>query len=67
MKWIEALKKYNASKGKWNIPKKGTREHGEVMSIMKGNDEINAGLSLENILPNKKTTIKKRNSKGQFI
>jgi hypothetical protein len=26
MKWIEALKKFNAGKGEWCVPKKGTRE-----------------------------------------
>ncbi len=36
MKWMEALKKYNAGKDKWCVPKKGSREHKEVMSIMHG-------------------------------
>ena len=36
MKWMEALKKFNAGKGEWCVPKKGTREHKEVMSIMNG-------------------------------
>ena len=36
MKWIEALKKFNARKGEWCVPKKGTREHKEVLSIMQG-------------------------------
>ncbi len=36
MKWIEALKKFNDGKGEWCVPKKGTREHKEVLSIMQG-------------------------------
>ena len=36
MKWIEALKKFNAGKGEWCVPRKGTREHKEVLSIMQG-------------------------------
>ena len=36
MKWIEALKKFHAGKGEWCIPRTGTREHKEVMSIMQG-------------------------------
>ena len=36
MKWMETLKKFNAGKGEWCVPKKGTREHKEVMSIMNG-------------------------------
>ena len=37
MKWMEALKKFNAGKGEWCVPKKGTLEHAEVISIMQGN------------------------------
>ena len=33
MKWIEALKIYNAGKT-WCVPRKGTPEHAEVMRIM---------------------------------
>ena len=36
MKWIEALKKFNAGKGEWCVPRKGTREHKEVLSIVQG-------------------------------
>jgi hypothetical protein len=36
MKWIEVLKKFNAGKGEWCVPRKGTREHKEVLSIMQG-------------------------------
>ncbi len=36
MKWIEALKKFNTGKGEWCIPRKGSREHKEVLSIMQG-------------------------------
>ena len=36
MKWIEALKKFNTGKGEWCVPRKGTREHKEVLSIMQG-------------------------------
>ena len=34
MKWVEALKKFNSGKGEWCVPRKGTREYDEVMSIM---------------------------------
>ncbi len=37
MNWVEALKKFNAGKKEWCVPKKGSREHAEVMSIMQGN------------------------------
>ncbi len=37
MKWMEVLKKFNAGNGEWCVPKKGTREHDEVISIMQGN------------------------------
>jgi hypothetical protein len=36
MKWIEVLKKFNAGKGERCIPRKGSREHKEVLSIMQG-------------------------------
>ena len=36
MKWVEALKKFNDGKGAWCIPRKGSREHKEVLSIMQG-------------------------------
>ncbi len=36
MKWIESLKKFNVGKGEWCIPRKGSREHKEVLSIMQG-------------------------------
>jgi hypothetical protein len=36
MKWIEVLKKFNSSKGEWCTPRKGSREHKEVLSIMQG-------------------------------
>ena len=32
--WIEALKEYNASKGMWCLPKKGSEEYKEVMAIV---------------------------------
>jgi hypothetical protein len=35
MKWIEALKQWNADKDTWCIPRKGTKEYLEVMAIMK--------------------------------
>lgn len=38
MKWIDALKAYNAKKGGWCVPKKGTPEHAEVLKIMKGGE-----------------------------
>lgn len=34
MKWIDALKKWNEGKGAWCIPKKGTPQHAEVISLM---------------------------------
>ena len=37
MKWLEALKTWNASKGgSWCVPKKGSPEHQEVLKIMRG-------------------------------
>jgi hypothetical protein len=33
MKWVEALKQYNAGK-KWSVPRKGSPEYAEVMKIM---------------------------------
>ena len=33
---MDALKKFNAGKGELCVPRKGTREHKEVMSIMHG-------------------------------
>jgi hypothetical protein len=34
MKWLEALKQWNAQHGgKWVIPKKGSPEHAEVKAI----------------------------------
>ena len=32
--WISALKLYNLKKGMWCLPKKGTKEHAEVMKIV---------------------------------
>jgi hypothetical protein len=32
--WISALKLYNSKKGLWCLPKKGTKEHAEVMKIV---------------------------------
>jgi hypothetical protein len=34
MKWIEALKQWNAGKSGWCIPRKGTKEHAEVKALM---------------------------------
>jgi hypothetical protein len=37
MKWVEALKVWNKSKGgKWSIPKKGTKQYDEVRALMAG-------------------------------
>ncbi len=36
MKWIDVLKKFNTGKGEWCIPRKGSRENKEVLSIMQG-------------------------------
>jgi len=37
MTWVEALKAWNAKHGgKYTIPRKGTKEHAEVMAIMHG-------------------------------
>lgn len=34
MKWLEALKQWNAGHGgRWTIPKKGTPEHNQVLAI----------------------------------
>lgn len=33
-KWSDALKSWNSDRPTWAIPKKGTREHGEVVQIM---------------------------------
>lgn len=38
MKWIEALKKWNAARGgRYTVPRKGTPEHAEVRELMGGN------------------------------
>ncbi len=36
MKWVETLKYFNNVKGSWCIPRQGSREHKEVLSIMQG-------------------------------
>lgn len=38
MKWVDALKKWNTSKGSsaWCIPKKKTKEHAQVSAMMRG-------------------------------
>lgn len=36
MTWVAALKIYNASHGKWCVPRKGTAEHAEVRKIQLG-------------------------------
>jgi hypothetical protein len=46
MKWIEALKIYNQSKGMWCIPKKGTEDYNEVIGIMNSTKKI--GISVVN-------------------
>lgn len=34
MKWLDALKQWNAGTGApWTIPKKGTKEHDQVLAI----------------------------------
>ena len=35
-KWMDALKKWNneVNKGKWCVPKKGSKEHAEVLKMM---------------------------------
>jgi hypothetical protein len=40
MKWVEDLKKFNAGKEPWCIPRKGTREYKEVLSIMTGGNLV---------------------------
>ena len=35
-KWIIALKKWNAGKSKWCVPRKGSSGHREVMNIVAG-------------------------------
>ena len=34
MKWLEALKKWNAGKAKWSIPKSGSQGHKEILALM---------------------------------
>jgi hypothetical protein len=34
MRWVDALKVFNQGKSSWCIPKKGSKEHAEVMEIM---------------------------------
>jgi hypothetical protein len=46
MKWIEVLKKFNEGKGELCVPKKGKREHKEVLSIMQGAHRLDYSLSL---------------------
>jgi hypothetical protein len=41
MRWIEALKIYNASKGgAWCVPRKGTADHEAVMKILRGDTKL---------------------------
>ena len=35
-KWIIALKKWNAGKNKWCVPRKGSSGHREVMNLVAG-------------------------------
>ena len=35
-RWIIALKKWNAGKSKWRVPRKGSSGHREVMNIVAG-------------------------------
>jgi hypothetical protein len=32
--WVQALKEWNSGKDKWCIPRKGSREHAEVLALM---------------------------------
>ncbi len=34
MRWVDALKQWNAGQGKWCIPKKGTEDYDAVRAIM---------------------------------
>lgn len=34
MRWVDALKQWNAGSGKWCIPKKGTAEYDAVRALM---------------------------------
>jgi len=37
MNWLEALKSWNSKKGgKYTVPKKGSKEHAQVVKLMKG-------------------------------
>lgn len=36
MKYVEALKIFNKRKGKWCLPKKGTKDYREVLQIRSG-------------------------------
>jgi hypothetical protein len=43
MKWVEALKVWNAAKGgSWCVPRKGSEDHAAVMKIMGGAKKIEA-------------------------
>ena len=47
MNWIEALKKWNEKKGgKYVIPKKGTKQHAQVMKLMKGGAILKGDLKI---------------------
>jgi len=44
MKWLEALKEWNSRHGgKWCIPKKGTKEHSEILALQHGNAPTKKG------------------------
>jgi hypothetical protein len=40
MKWQDALRKWNAGQPSWCIPRRGSKGHKEVLSMMKGNNAV---------------------------
>jgi hypothetical protein len=54
--WITALKKFNESKDKFCVPKKGSEDYQKVLKLMKGDDKkriVVKGL-VEKYIPKKK-------------
>ena len=60
--WISALKEYNAKKGMWCMPKKGTAEHAEVMKIM---DKMKGGKAKPEAKPEPKRKLRTEKEKKE--
>ena len=58
MKWIDALKIYNAGK-MWCVPRKGTPEYDEVRRIMSGGKKTEAPTATTSMTPDKMSEPKK--------